>query len=287
MDDHLLLSKKRGSPSAPLTTSVRSHYDKMSRFYRAFWGEHLHHGYWEGDESPPDVAQVRLIEELWRRSRIPRGAAVLDVGCGLGGSALWMAAKRGCDVTALTLSRVQVKLASRQARRRGLSSQVTFLQADASQLDQPPGSFDAVWVVECSEHLEDKASFIRKCAEVLKPGGVLALCAWVDSSRRDEQRRLIDEICDRMLCPGLGRLEDYTEWMKAAGFHTIHADDIAPYVSRTWDYCSDLLARRSVRLLIRTLDRRRRRFARSFPLMKLAFETGAMGYGMFAAWKRA
>lgn len=42
------------------TEAIRRHYDRLSGYYFALWGEHIHYGYWEGDESP-EAAQVRLI----------------------------------------------------------------------------------------------------------------------------------------------------------------------------------------------------------------------------------
>jgi cyclopropane fatty-acyl-phospholipid synthase-like methyltransferase len=69
---------------------IRKHYDRLSFLYRLFWGEHLHHGYWDADLSSAQ-AQVRLMERLAEQAHVPRGACVLDIGCGLGGSAFWLA----------------------------------------------------------------------------------------------------------------------------------------------------------------------------------------------------
>jgi len=77
------------------TNAIRSHYDRLSILYWWLWGEHIHHGFWRNGESPHQ-AQVRLIEELAERTQIRRGAKVLDVGCGLGGSSFWLAHELGC-----------------------------------------------------------------------------------------------------------------------------------------------------------------------------------------------
>src|SRR5262245_45772379 len=102
---------------------VEAHYDRLSWFYSKLWGEHIHHGYWETGDSrvPPEVAQVRLIEKLAGAARIERGCEVLDAGCGIGGSSLWLARERGCRVTGVTLSGRQSGMAVRSARRAGLS----------------------------------------------------------------------------------------------------------------------------------------------------------------------
>lgn len=55
------------------------------------------------------------MEELARRAGIPHGAHVLDIGCGLGGSALWLAQELGCSVIAITVSAVQKRVAEKRA----------------------------------------------------------------------------------------------------------------------------------------------------------------------------
>ena len=76
---------------------VRDHYDRLSVYYRTFWGDHIHHGYWEDNEST-GRAQMKLVERLATKARIPSGSRVLDVGCGIGGSACWIAKNLGASV---------------------------------------------------------------------------------------------------------------------------------------------------------------------------------------------
>src|SRR5690242_19021035 len=106
---------------AGVTTTIdeiRDHYDTLSPFYRRFWGEHIHHGYWRGDESAVE-AQENLIRELASRAEVSEGDRVLDVGCGLGGSSLLLAREYGVLVKGISLSEKQVSAAREEARRRG------------------------------------------------------------------------------------------------------------------------------------------------------------------------
>ena len=95
---------------------IRKHYDRLSIFYRLLWGEHLHHGYWENGESI-GRAQIKLMEQLAEKAGIPRGAQVLDIGCGLGGSAFWLANQYDCRVTGLTISPVQARMAAQESEK--------------------------------------------------------------------------------------------------------------------------------------------------------------------------
>jgi tocopherol O-methyltransferase len=184
------------------------------------------------------------------------------------------------------MSGAQVKLATARARKRGLESQVEFRVADANDERVFPNDMDVIWVIECSEHLADKRRFIQTCFDRLKPGGILALCAWVDRSKNQGDRNLISEICDRMLCPSLGRWEHYHEWIRTSGFQEILQErDLSLSVKKTWSVCCSLLDRWDVKTLVRVMGGSTRRFADSFSMMKQAFDQKAMGYGLFAARK--
>ncbi len=109
--------------------AIQRHYDRLSGFYRTFWGEHIHHGLWE-DARNAKEAQVTLIERLTAKADIRPGSHVLDVGCGLGGSSIWLARNLKCTVLGLTISPVRLQIATRRARRHGLSGQVQFRLQD-------------------------------------------------------------------------------------------------------------------------------------------------------------
>jgi tocopherol O-methyltransferase len=266
-----------------LPGAIRNHYDQLSFFYRLFWGDHIHHGYWEDDEAPA-VAQENLIARLAGFAAVPRGGHVLDVGCGLGGSSFRLARDLGCRVQGITISPAQCAMASARAREEGLADRASFAVADANRLELPAESFDAVWVIECSEHLTDKADFLRRGARVLRPGGRLALCAWLANEDGDPDG-LVAEVCRAMLCPSLASLGDYVRWMEAAGLADVRAEDVTRRVEKTWDHCLAILEQPDVRNVLPHLDDATRDFLGVFGTMRRAYATGAMGYGMFTARK--
>jgi tocopherol O-methyltransferase len=269
-----------------LVAAIRDHYDRISVFYRALWGDHIHHGYWEDGESPAE-AQVKLIERLAMKASVPLGSRVLDVGCGIGGSATWLARNLGCSVLGVTISSVQTELATERARAEGLDSLVRFEVRDANHLQLDTESFDVVWVIECSEHLADKACFIDSCARVLRPGGVLALCAWLaaEDLSAPGHARLVADVCQGMLCPQLASLRDYTGWMQQSGLTLVEAEEITRNVEETWTRCAEIASRPEIRALLRVFGEPTRRFVEAFATIRQAFAEGAMSYGMFAARK--
>jgi tocopherol O-methyltransferase len=270
---------------------IRKHYDRLSYLYGLFWGEHLHHGYWEGSESIPR-AQIQLMERLAERAavpRVPRGARVLDIGCGIGGSALWLADQFDCDVTGLTISPVQQRMAAAKAKSRGLSSRVRFHVTDANAWQPERSSFDLIWIMESSEHFHDKPGFFERCARALKPGGTLAVCAWLrhDGPMREDHRHLVNNIAEAMLSASLDSLSDYQRWMEDAGLNVTAADDITRHVEQTWSHCARIGANPFLRFCLRFTSRPTRLFVRSFPLMQRAYAEDAMAFGLFVAKKKS
>ena len=267
---------------------IRRHYDRLSFLYRVFWGEHLHHGYWENNESVAR-AQIQLMERLAERAGFARGARVLDIGCGLGGSALWLAARFDCEVTGMTISPVQARMAAAKAKARSLTGRVQFQVCDANQWQPEPASTDVIWIMESSEHFRDKPAFFERCARALKPGGVLAVCAWLrrDGPLREDEQALVNTIAEAMLSASLGSLSDYQDWMRDAGLTVTAAEDITRHVEPTWSHCSRIGDNPAVRLFLRFTGGPTRRFVQSFPLMKQAYAQGAMAFGLFVARKSA
>jgi tocopherol O-methyltransferase len=277
------------SPQFPVNvTQVRKHYDRLSILYRAFWGEHLHHGYWNGNESIAQ-AQVQLMEELARRAAIPRGATVLDIGCGVGGSALWLAQELDCRVTGMTISPVQARMAARKARALGLTSKVRFLVEDANRWQPEPSSVDVVWIMESSEHFPNKSEFFARCAAAIKPGGTLAVCAWLrrDGAMQDGEQQLLATVADAMMSASLDSLSSYRQWMRDAGLTVVVADDITRHVEATWAHCSRIAANPAIKFFVRFTGAPTRRFVNAFPLMQKAYASGAMAFGLFVAKKSA
>jgi tocopherol O-methyltransferase len=273
------------SESHDLRDAIREHYDRLSFFYRLFWGDHIHHGYWQQGEESAVCAQEQLIARLAQRAGIPRGARVLDVGCGLGGSSLWLARRLGCSVLGITLSPIQATAARERARQENLEGTVAFAVLDANRLALAPASFDIVWCIECSEHLEDKPDFFRACGRLLRPGGRLALCAWLANDGSAADPSLLAAVCHGMLCPSLGSLGEYVRWLRDGGFEAIEAEDVTPRVEKTWDVCEAILDSQEVKPLLAAVDEPTRAFLNTFGIMRRAYASGAMGYGMFTAHK--
>jgi len=265
--------------------SIRSHYDWATPFYRLLWGRHIHHGLWDAAESPAR-AQLQLTETLARLAAIERGACVLDVGCGMGGSSIHLAKVLDCRVTGVTLSAVQRAWARLASVWHGVSGRTTFRRQDVEQAEFDDAAFDVVWSIECTEHLFDKPEFFRRVSRWLAPGGRVAICAWLAGDRDDDAAvRQVSAVCEGFLCPSLGTTDDYRAWIEAAGMTLEHAPDWTNRVVRTWEICRQRVERSGVRSVARMLDPKLVLFLDRFDAILQAYQSGAMKYGCFVARK--
>jgi tocopherol O-methyltransferase len=265
---------------------IRGHYDLVTLFYRLLWGPHIHHGLWQGDESASN-AQLHLTNKLADLAKISGGERVLDIGCGMGGSAIHLAKHRDCHVTGVTISPVQRWWAAAASQWHGVKKQTTFRRVDAEAVEFAAASADVVWSIECTEHLFDKPQFFQRAANWLKPGGCMAICAWLAGRNAEDadHRRQVYRVCDGFFCPSLGSAADYRAWMTAAGLQIELEQDWTSRVSRTWEICLGRVRRYGMRPLARLLDRDAVLFLDHFEAILEAYRTGAMEYGCFIARK--
>lgn len=273
------MSPKRTDPREILLRSIERHYDSLALLYRAFWGEHIHHGYWSRPDLASRAAQEQLVAHLAARAGIREGERVLDVGCGYGASGRWLASSLGCHVTGVTVSAKQARLARRYDEQRGLVARTATLRADAARLPVTDAAFDVVWSIECLEHLPDKPTFVHHAAVLLRPGGRLAVCSWLRGDSISADNLLIRDVCEAFLCPSLATEGDYRSWFAGAGLEQRTVEDLTAYVRPTWKVLAGRL--RKVAAFRPLVGRGVRRFVDGFPKIDEAFGTGVMKYGLF------
>lgn len=233
--------------SATLSEQIRQFYDASSGLWEKVWGEHMHHGYYGrlgNVKCDRRQAQIDLIEELLHWANLETADHILDVGCGIGGSTLYLAQKYHCQATGITLSPIQAGRAKERAFEAGLARQAQFQVADALAMPFADQSFDVVWSLESGEHMPDKQQFLAECYRVLKPGGRLILATWchraVDLEPLTEaEQKHLDEIYRVYCLPHVISLNNYLELAQKLGFQGLRCDDWSTAVAPFWDIVID------------------------------------------------
>ena len=262
---------------------IVEHYDFVSPYYQSLWGDHIHHGYWiRGDESK-ELAQVQLMEHLAELANVQTGSTVLDIGCGFGGSSIYLAKKYKASATGITISPVQVEMARKAAT--VAQSDARFLLMDAESLDfsQP---FDLLWSVESISHYHDRRSFFTNAVKFLKPGGVFALTDWFKKAGLSaaQERKFIEPI-ERGMFIDLETMDDYESHLNASGLQIVQRQDLSRQCAKSWDLALDMIRDKSFWALAAKMGKDFVTNLRAFRAMRAGYTSGNFVYGLFIARK--
>jgi tocopherol O-methyltransferase len=260
---------------------VIEHYDLVSPYYRSLWGEHLHHGYWiRGDESK-ERAQLQLIEHLAQLTNVKPGSDILDIGCGFGGSSLYLAKNYGAAVIGITNSPVQVQMAIKAAAKERLNAKFLLMDAEAMGLRK---QFDLLWCVESISHYQHRAAFFASAAKLVKPGGVFAITDWFKKENLTpaETRKFIDPIEKGMLVE-LQVMDDYEDYLTSSGLQIVHREILTEHCAKTWDLCLDIINDKALWKLALEHGPQFVAYLKAFQAMRAGFASGNFIYGLFVA----
>jgi SAM-dependent methyltransferase len=161
-------------------------------------------------------------DALLERAQIRDSDQVLDVGCGVGTTAIEIARRHGADVTAADISPLMLERARANVRATGTEQQVSIHDADILCLPYPDASFDVV-IAEAVTMFVDREQAAAELVRVSKPGGrVLATEFFWREPPTPEAR----EVFLGQVCPGL-QFDTEADWIRiyrAGGLGTLHTE---------------------------------------------------------------
>jgi cyclopropane-fatty-acyl-phospholipid synthase len=167
---------KQFNPRPRARRNAAHHYDLDGQLYALFLDADRQYScaYFEAADQPLDDAQLAKKRHLAAKLLLAKDRSVLDIGCGWGGLALYLAELYGARVTGITLSEQQHAFARMRAAERGLSPNVELRLQDYRDV---PDRFDRIVSVGMFEHVGVGFydAFFRKCRDLLEDDGVMLL----------------------------------------------------------------------------------------------------------------
>ena len=157
--------------------AVTYHYDVSNDFYALWLDPRLVYScaYFHSSDEDLDTAQERKLDYICRKLRLKPGQRLLDIGCGWGGLVLHAAQHYGVNVTGITLSQPQAKLANQRIAAANFSDRCHVEVCDYRQVPPAePEGYDALVSVGMFEHVGAAMlpSYFAQAWQLLKPGGV-------------------------------------------------------------------------------------------------------------------
>jgi len=222
---------------------IIQYYTDSENAYKDSWDLNnsmaIHYGYWDAEVKSFPQSLIRMNEVMMKAAGIESSDWVLDAGCGVGGSSIFLASMLGCKVTGITLSERQMHKAFFNAEKNVLNHLVDFKVMDYSKTDFPDASFDVVWGCESICYADNKEHFIKEAYRLLKPGGRLVVADGFVIAFENNDNLLIRQWLDGWQVNYLETPERFKKFMTDAGFIKI----VFKNISNETKHSSDRLNR--------------------------------------------
>jgi tocopherol O-methyltransferase len=217
---------------------IIQYYKDTENAYKDSWDLNnslaIHYGYWDKAVKSFPESLIRMNEVMMIAAGIKSADTVLDAGCGVGGSSIFLASTIGCRVTGITLSERQVKLAIENAKKKdSIDDLVDFKTMNYCATDFPDASFDVVWGCESICYADTKEQFIKEAFRLLKPGGRLVVADGFVSAFENNDNPIIRQWLDGWQVNYLETPQRFESFMQQSGFQDINYRNISNEASHS------------------------------------------------------
>ena len=158
---------------------IADYYNQTLNHYQNWWQlDHnlaVHYGIWDKSTRNFQESLINTNKVLMEMADIKDGERILDAGCGVGGSAIYLAKNKDVAVVGITLSEKQLDYANKKSKELKLENRVSFSIEDYTQTSFPDSSFDVIWAIESFTSAINKENVAKEAFRLLKPGGRLII----------------------------------------------------------------------------------------------------------------
>lgn len=217
--------------------NIAAHYDLGNDMFKLFLDPTMMYSsaIFDTPEMTLQQASESKLERICQKLQLSEQDHVLEIGTGWGGFAIYAAGRFGCNVTTTTISQAQFDLAEERIRQAGLSEKITVLLKDYRYLE---GKFNKLVSIEMIEAVgyQFYDTYFGKCAELLKPEGMMLLQGITITDQRYESAKNSVDFIQRYIFPGscipsvTALLDSVT---RASDLRLFNLEDIGPHYART------------------------------------------------------
>lgn len=214
-----------------LHKKIIKYYDECQIFYDLFWMNKknlaIHYGFWEKNTKNLHEALINENKAVAEKLEIEKSDIILDAGCGIGGTSIWLAENYKVKVIGINISEKQLKIARKYAKERGVAHLVNFYVKDFCNTSFDDESFTKIFGLESICYTEKKEDFIKEAFRLLKPGGILVVADGFLKKKdvNKEEQQMLTEWYAGWALPNIGTVTEFHEKLKKAGFKKIEFED--------------------------------------------------------------
>ena len=257
---------------------TEKYYDTSDDRYRISWHPDgsKHWGYFDNLDEARTYEDFlrgcdRWNEYMLERSGISSESRVLEVCCGNGKAAVWIAQQKGCEVVGIDLSTTHISNCEAKAKDNP-SLNLSFQKASVTNLPLPDESFTHAWSQGSLLHIEERDLALREVCRVLKPGGIFVFDDLI-TPKLDISDSTRKHVYERLFVNNIYTPEVYRDNLKSAGFKVVDAVDVSKHMQKSYAIQSDRIREQYPELSV------------SYGKSAAAVEAGELGWYLFKCEK--
>lgn len=207
---------------------IVEYYDKTRILYKLFWSKNaLHFGLWNKDTKNLTEVLTNTDKFICECLQINEADCILDAGCGVGGTSIYIAEKSKADVYGITLSEKQLKTARRESLRSKADKSLNFSKQNFIRTNFKRNTFTKIFGIESICHAHKKIDFLREAYRILKKEGRIAvLDAFLTRTNFSrKEKKLYEDFLSGFELPNLSTKDDFNRDLKKTGFKNIRFYD--------------------------------------------------------------
>lgn len=225
--------------------NIADYYNQTLNHYQNWWKLDnnlcVHYGIWDKTTRNFQESLLNTNKVIAKIANISTGEMILDAGCGVGGSAFFLAENFNANVKAITLSEKQYMYALKSKERKNNPS-IDFSIQDYCNTNFAANTFDHIWAIESITSAPDKDSFAKEAFRVLKPGGSLIIADYFRSENiKNDPHQLLEKWRNLWSMAPFLTKDNYWNIFKKNNFELITANDVTTGILPTakrmyWSY---------------------------------------------------
>lgn len=218
---------------------ISKFYDIYHELYLKIWGDYnnlaFHMGYFDQTIRTHEESLLKMNQVVFDIAKIKQNDLVLDAGCGVGGSAIWLAKSKGSRVMGISLVENEIELAKKFAKENNVNNLTNFKVMEMTNTNFDNKTFNVIMTIESICYVINKSNFLREAFRILQQDGRLIVADYFSKDEiSKEERNYIEQINETSLIH-LCSQNQFKNTLKSNGFRNIQLYDLTRNVKKSYE----------------------------------------------------
>jgi ubiquinone/menaquinone biosynthesis C-methylase UbiE len=192
-------------------------------------------GYYDTSIKSHEESLLRLNEVIFDIAKIRQNDLVLDAGCGVGGSSIWLAKLKGCKVIGISLAKKEIKLARKFSKQNKVDNIIRFEAMNMINTNFPDNFFNVIIAIESTCYIINKLFFLREASRILKQGERLIISDYFFNKSYSLTEKYYMNCINKESSINLCSFENFESLMKLSGFGNIKQYNISSNIRESYE----------------------------------------------------